>query len=66
MSCFRFDANGSGITHAGLNASIVRKLGTMDDFVPDGASTMKLCAKAGFSGSCCAYIKSRYMNAAIR
>ena len=44
-------AAGSGRIHDGLKFCIVLRLGTTDDFKPDGANMIKLCANDGFVGS---------------
>ena len=41
-------AAGSGRIHDGLKFCIVLRLGTTDDFKPDGANMIKLCANTGF------------------
>ena len=43
-------AAGSGRIHDGLKFCIVLRLGTTDDFKPDGANMIKLCANDGFVG----------------
>ena len=40
-------AAGSGRIHDGLKFCIVLRLGTTDDFKPDGANMIKLCANDG-------------------
>ena len=44
-------AAGSERIHDGLKFCIVLRLGTTDDFKPDGANMIKLCANDGFVGS---------------
>lgn len=56
---FKEDAAGSGMTQEGSNRWIVFRLGTTEDFSPEGAKMMKLCAKAGLFGSLLAKYKSR-------
>ena len=56
---FMLEAAGSGMTQAGLNFWMVFRLGTTDDFKPEGAKMIKLWAKAGLCGSFIAKYKSR-------
>ena len=51
MSLATSVADGSGMTHEGSNSWICLRLGTIDDFRPDGARIMKLWAKAGLFSS---------------
>ena len=51
ISPFIWEADGSGRTHVGSKSCIFCMLGIMEDFNPDGARIIKLCAKEGLSGS---------------
>ena len=59
-------AAGSGITHEGSKFWMVFRLGTTEDFRPEGAKMMKLWANAGLAGSFMAKYRSMYIKAAMR